>query len=98
MGKGKSINLAAIFGGIAIGREERRGTARSRIRGFEMEDSPMSFMKVDVRGEPHCETKRFHRKASGASERVGELLTCRRIMGRQLLCDKRGHLKEGAKL
>lgn len=37
-----------------------------------MEDSSTSFMKVDVRGEPHCRAKRFHRKARRVSERASE--------------------------
>lgn len=37
-----------------------------------MEDGSTSFMKVDVRGEPHCRTERFHRKARRACERASE--------------------------
>lgn len=89
MGKGESINLAAIFGGIAT--EGGRGTVRSRIRGFEMEDSSTSFMKVDVRGKPHCETKRFtiekherararaRQQASGRNELASERASWRAV-------------------
>lgn len=48
----------------------RRGGSEKPYKRVEVEDSSTSFMKVDVRGEPHCRTKRFHRKARRASERA----------------------------
>lgn len=70
--KRKELISPQFFRKATGGHCEGEEATRSRIKRVEMEDSSTSFMKVDVRGEPHCRTKRFHRKARRVSERASE--------------------------